>query len=339
MIYAISDENNSVLAGIELGANSSVVSMAFNPSMGYVYVLTAYVNSSNFYPVSGVLVVISDSSNTILNELYIGNCSMGEILYDQGNDCIYVFGNNLITGSFVSVISAETYSFVANITSEPFYYPGDAAAYDPVDGYMFLCNPYPGSYVSVISDRANTVVGYFTTSWRGGLFAVDPSNGNLYIFENPGVGTIISGSDFTIPGSDFKIAGPIFPAIGITFDPGYGYPYLLQMESFTSVGLSWGPYLNSTYVGNLTIPYTYAYEGLVNIVCDLATHSLYVTVATGLAVIQVSPPSSVTSEFPNEALPLTLVLAVLLAVAIERKIRTEGNSSPCAKASNLFHLI
>ncbi|HYB76224.1 MAG TPA: hypothetical protein VEC08_04625, partial [Nitrososphaerales archaeon] len=134
MIYAISDENNSVLAGIELGANSSVVSMAFNPSMGYVYVLTAYVNSSNFYPVSGVLVVISDSSNTILNELYIGNCSMGEILYDQGNDCIYVFGNNLITGSFVSVISAETYSFVANITSEPFYYPGDAAAYDPVDG-------------------------------------------------------------------------------------------------------------------------------------------------------------------------------------------------------------
>jgi YVTN family beta-propeller protein len=111
-VSVISDNTNTVVATIPMGSNSAdqphPLCIAFDSATSEIYVVNSYPYTS----APGQVSVISDSNNTILTSISVGD-NPYYAAYDSAKGEIFVtnYGDD-----FVSVISDSTNAVVANVT-------------------------------------------------------------------------------------------------------------------------------------------------------------------------------------------------------------------------------
>lgn len=157
-VSVISDINNSVIATVATGTNllngSSAhglgdphpIGVACDSATNEIYVVNSYPDSSG----SGTVSVISDSNNTVLVSIPVGELPH-YAAYDPRRGEIFV--TNLQDG-FVSVISDTTHTVIANVSlPKPGFSGGNSdITYDSKTGEIFVL--YRGGTVNVISDSS-----------------------------------------------------------------------------------------------------------------------------------------------------------------------------------------
>ncbi len=154
--------------------------MAYDPSNGNVYVNDLQYNPtiSSF----GWVSVISDKSNSVVANFQVGSDldqPHDNVAYDSGQNEIYVSNMD----GTVSVISDKSNSVVQTIN--PNYGCCDygvlgAITYDSAKDEVFVAHPY-SNFVSVISDRTNTIVANITVTAGPSAIAYDSGKGEVFV--------------------------------------------------------------------------------------------------------------------------------------------------------------
>ena len=160
---------------------------AFDPSNGYLYL-------SN----SGGSVLVINSTNSIVANITV--TSQSGIAFDPSNGLIYETGFN----NYVYVISPTSNTIVKTIQVGS---GSRRAAYDPINGYMYVTNSFSDN-VSIINSSTNSIVGSITVGGSPIGIEYDPINSvmvvenyesnNVYVLNvNTSSGKLVQ----TIPGS------------------------------------------------------------------------------------------------------------------------------------------
>jgi YVTN family beta-propeller protein len=214
-VSVISDSTNTVKATISgVGGGFGPYGIAYDSGKGEIFVA------------SGVVFVISDSTNSVIASIPIGGSCPTSVAYDSGMHEVFV-GNDC--SSTVSVISDSTNSVVATIGVGGGGCP-IGVAYDSGKGEVFVSNSV-GS-VSIISDATNTIT--HTVGVGGGCSIVglgyDSVMGEVFV-ANPGAGTVsvISDSTNTVVTTITVGSSPN----GIAYDPASGEVFVTNGGSNT----------------------------------------------------------------------------------------------------------
>ena len=176
-VSVISDNNNTVVATVPTGTNSvdqsHPIGVAYDSAKGEIYVVNSYPYTSG----SGTVSVISDSTNTVLASIPVGDYPY-YAAYDSGKGEIFVTNNE---DYMVSVISDSTNTVVANVTLP---YGSWGVAYDSAKGEIFVANQ--GGAVFVISDSTNTFVATVTLgrNFDSHCVAYDAAKGEMFVTNN-----------------------------------------------------------------------------------------------------------------------------------------------------------
>jgi YVTN family beta-propeller protein len=149
--------------------------MAYDSGLGEIFLCDAGNNGN----VHGAVIVISDSTNTVVTSIQVGSYPK-EAVYDSGMNEIFVVN----TGGTVSVISDTSNTVIATINVGTYPY---GIAYDSAKGEVFVYNENDGS-VSVISDTTNTVIQTITGVAASTIYpytiSFDSSKGELFVSDS-----------------------------------------------------------------------------------------------------------------------------------------------------------
>ncbi len=186
-VSVISDSTNTVIANMTVVANTSLVqahaeypvSIAYDSGMNELFVTTD----------PGTVYVISDSSNTVVANVTVGDSPAG-LAYDASKGEVFVTNFDSQT---VSVISDKSNEVVATVPVGG--YP-ESVAFDSGKSEMFVVSSGSNTLapqdtlgsVSVISDSSNTVIANFTVGGCNGV-AYDSAKGEVFT-TNAGFGTV-----------------------------------------------------------------------------------------------------------------------------------------------------
>jgi YVTN family beta-propeller protein len=162
-----------ITTGVAYGAAHEI---AYDSVKGEIFTSSGTPNGEGETP---TVTVISDSTNTVVTTIQVGNYPR-EAVYDSGMNEIFVAN----TGGTVSVISDSTNSVVATITVGGYPY---GLADDSAKGEVFVFNENDGT-VSVISDSTNavvaTVTGVAPSTINPISIAYDPSKGEIFVSDS-----------------------------------------------------------------------------------------------------------------------------------------------------------
>ncbi len=255
LALSVADAVNAVgeIHTITVGGDPNT--LAYDSGKGEIY-MTLFNTNLGYDTVS----VISDSSNTVVANLNLGNnLHLGWIVYDSAKGEIYVTNPS----GTVFVISDSSNIVVANLTlGGP--NPGDApnmVAYDSAKGEIFVTNPnvgllYGSPYVisngtvSVISDNSNTVIANLNLEGTNPeAIAYDSGKGEIFVSEdNPNNGGQVS----VISDSNNVVVATVpigFNPTGMVYNPNKGEIYATNPNGTLAVISD----KTNTVVANLTL--------------------------------------------------------------------------------------
>ena len=177
ILIALSFSN--VVRAIEVTGNISVqqdpYGMAYDTAMNEIFV----VNTN-----AGTISVISDSNNTVVATIPLGNpVPIGVaywIAYDSGKSELFVSLSYAVNGKVI-IISDKSNTVVGEMTvgGEP-----EGLAYDSAKGEIFVANALSNA-VSVISDKTDTVTANVTVPYGTSNLAYDSVKGEIFAANIP----------------------------------------------------------------------------------------------------------------------------------------------------------
>jgi len=201
-ISVINTANNTLLSTGAPSITQSTLVM-YDPDNNNLYA-TSLSSDNTLY-----IAVLNPSTLSIIGSISLSNVSTGvdSIVYDQSNKMIYVANSPINGQGNVTVINAQTNSFVTNI---PVGVSPEGAALDPSNGRLYVAN-YDSANVSVIDTTSNTVVGNISIPGFGNApsyVVFDPHNGYVYVTEGSyGSISVINPNSSSVVGSVNSSAG------------------------------------------------------------------------------------------------------------------------------------
>ena len=223
LAYAISDATNQIVANVTTHAPQNwgtLTDVAYDPTTSKVFV--SYTDFTGLG--SSPMQVISDSSNTVIANI---TQSVSGIVDDSAKSEIFASQYSEYGGAAMYVISANTYSFIENITDS-----GSARSlvYDSGKGEIFAS--YPGATIQAISDSTNSVVATINfppMSVVGGM-AYNPNKGEIYVNNGTSVEIISDATNSLVGTVSTKGSG----GSGIAYDSGTSTVYAINNAGSTA---------------------------------------------------------------------------------------------------------
>ena len=310
--YTLVLYNNTLLPGnVVVKGKIYPSAIAYNPSNGYLYVLSlnsvfvvnpisnrvieriplnvkvgleptsvAYDPSNGYIYVAvnaSSVLVINPATKEVVSEIPVRG-EIWQMVYDPSNGYIYAA---ITSSNVVAVIDPSKNAVVATIVvgQNPI-----GMTYDPKDGYLYVAD-FGSGEISVIDPRNNSVVANIPVKGFPWGIAYDPKNGYLYI----------NGGEVVDP-STGKVVAKIPIGNGqprwMTYDPSNGFMYV-TVDCYNAPNYVIAIAPNNTIVGKIQVGYWPW-----GIVYDPVSGYLYVANMNSgtLSVIATSATTSATSS-------------------------------------------
>ncbi len=221
-ISIISGTTNALVSTMQLGQEDATPTL--DPTNGDIYVPHLGNSSNRGVSPGGTLSVISGSTNEIVADLQVG-LNPATPLFDPLNGDIYVpdYGagfptcNGCIgwTRGFVSVVSGQTNSVIANLTVG---YAPKTPVLDPSNGNIYVLSTMYDDSIFVISGSTNSADGTIALGGSPSALAFDNATGDLYVSTSERTNSTIVSSIVVISGStNTPIATIRDPIVGNIF--------------------------------------------------------------------------------------------------------------------------
>ena len=178
VISIISDKSNTVVATVSLGTNPGPSGLVYDSGKGEIFVSYDNVNYNGSNDSSNFVSVISDSNNSVVATVPLGNNAYpSSLAYDSGKGEIFIVndGNNS-----VEVISDRTNAVVATVPVGN--QPADVA-YVSGKGEIFVTN-FKDNTILIISDSTNTVTATVPAGSTPSSLVYDPDKGEIFIVNS-----------------------------------------------------------------------------------------------------------------------------------------------------------
>ena len=215
--YTLVLYNNTLLPGnVAVEGEGYPSAIAYNPSNGYLYVLS--LNS---------VFVVDPASDRVIERIPLnmaGSLEPTSIAYDPSNGYIYV----AVNVSSVLVINPATKEVVSEVPVRGEIWQ---MVYDPSNGYIYAAVTSSNA-VAVIDPSKNAVVATIGVGLNPIGMTYDPKNGYIYVADyGSGEASVINPKNNNVV-ANVSVGG--FPW-GITYDPKNGYIYVAEYNGKVAV--------------------------------------------------------------------------------------------------------